>query len=354
MNSKNGLNTRLINFTTALVAVTLVVYILIVGSSILLPVIVAVIIGYFIIQLIAAFSKIPGTKITIPSPIAAMLSLIATALIIYGLTSMLSNSLGGIISEASRYQARLVSLLNHVNEILPYKINVSQLMQKISLPSLFSNLARSLTNLTGNIVVIIVYVVLLLLEYKTFHSKLKFLCRNEKRYQAAEAITDRVSNDVNIYLKVKTGASLLTALLTYITLLSFGIQYAQFWAVLIFILNFIPTVGSIVAIIITLLAVSIQLTTLSSFFILTGLLVAIQFIVGNLIEPRFMGKSLNLSPLVILIALAFWGAIWGVLGMLLCVPLMTILNIVLAKFESTRAIPMLLSANPEACGDDFK
>lgn len=77
-------------------------------------------------------------------------------------------------------------------------------------------------------------------------------------------------------------------------------------------------------------------------------LIAIQFVIGNIIEPKFLGKNLNLSPLVILLALAFWGSIWGILGMLLCVPLMTIINIVLLRFENTRHFAVYFSADPES------
>ncbi len=122
-----------------------------------------------------------------------------------------------------------------------------------------------------------------------------------------------------------------------------GLDFAEFWALLIFFLNYIPNIGAIVATAFPSLLALIQFQNWLPFIIITSALTTIQFIVGNLIEPRYLGKSLNLSPLVMLIALAVWGAIWGVIGMFLAVPITVMMIIIFAHFEKTRGLAILLS-----------
>jgi len=88
----------------------------------------------------------------------------------------------------------------------------------------------------------------------------------------------------------------------------------------------------------------VQFSSFSHFFLVLALIGAVQIVVGNLLEPRIMGQTLNISPLVVIISLTFWGAIWGVLGMLLSVPIMVMLIIIFAQFENTKSIAVLLSA----------
>ena len=137
----------------------------------------------------------------------------------------------------------------------------------------------------------------------------------------------------------------MTGVLSYLVLVTVGVDFAALWGMLIFLLNFIPTIGSILAVIPPILLSLVQFKGLTPFFIVMSSLISIQIIIGNILEPRLAGKSLNLSPLVILLSLVLWGKIWGIVGMFLCVPITVILNIVLANFESTKSIAIMLSAN---------
>ena len=137
--------------------------------------------------------------------------------------------------------------------------------------------------------------------------------------------------------------SILTGVLSYFALVLLGIDAPIFWAFLIFILNYIPTVGSLIA------------TTFPSIFamlqfgeIMPGVWVliivgAIQLVVGNYIDPKLTGDSLNVSPLIVILGLAFWGAIWGIIGMFLSVPITVMLIIIFSEIPSTRPIAILLT-----------
>lgn len=341
------INDRILNFTVTLIALYLTVNILVVGKSILIPLVTAIVIWYLLVRLIQTFSHIPFTKVSLPKSLALLLALIATGSIIYLVIDMVSSSLNGIVGQAPLYQAKIQSIVAWINEISGGKIDMQQVLQSINLTRLFSDLAVTLTGVAGNLGLITVYVVFLMLEFETFDSKLKAIANKPSKLKTSREIIGRIITDINAYMKIKTLVSLATAISTYFILYSFGVSYPQFWALLTFILNFIPTIGSVIAVAVTLLAVSIHFTVFTTFLMMAGLMLSVHFVIGNIIEPRYMSKNLNLSPLVILLSLAFWGAIWGVLGLFLCVPLMTIINIVLSKFERTRYLAILLSADPE-------
>ena len=139
--------------------------------------------------------------------------------------------------------------------------------------------------------------------------------------------------------------SLVTAALSWAVLALIGCQNASFWALVIFMLNFIPVVGSLLSVVFPALLVLVQFGSFGPFFASLILLTAIQIGVSNVLEPRLMGSSLNLSPMAILVALAVWGGLWGVAGMFLCVPITVIVMIVCAHFQSTRPMAVLLSAD---------
>lgn len=128
-------------------------------------------------------------------------------------------------------------------------------------------------------------------------------------------------------------------------MVAIGVDYAEFWALIIFLLNYIPTIGSMLAVLFPSMLAIVQFGTVLHPVLTLCLLGGVQFAIGNLIEPRLMGRSLNLSPLVIMLALTFWGAIWGITGMLLCVPITVILMIIFSEFKQTRPIAIMLSAD---------
>ncbi len=109
-------------------------------------------------------------------------------------------------------------------------------------------------------------------------------------------------------------------------------------------LNYIPTIGSLIGVVFPALLTLVQFAALGPFLVVTIGLGLTQFVFGNVLEPRMMGKSLNLSPLIVIVSLAVWGSIWGVTGMFLCVPITVVMMIVLAGFPQTRPIAILLSA----------
>jgi predicted PurR-regulated permease PerM len=124
-----------------------------------------------------------------------------------------------------------------------------------------------------------------------------------------------------------------------------GIDLAEFWALLIFSLSYIPYIGAWLGVIFPTALALVQFETLTPFLITAGLLALVQFACGSILEPRIMGKGLNISPMVMLLSLSIWGAIWGVVGMFLAVPLTVVVMIVCSHFAPTRPLAILLSAD---------
>jgi AI-2 transport protein TqsA len=152
-----------------------------------------------------------------------------------------------------------------------------------------------------------------------------------------------ISGGIRRYIWIKTLISLLTGALSYAVLRGLGVDFAETWALLIFFLNYIPNIGSVVGVIFPTLLALVQFDTLVPFFSIAIGLTAIQLIIGNVVDPMLTGRSLNMSSFAIVLLLAFWGTIWGVVGMFLCVPIMMLMMIVCANVPSWRWVAVLLS-----------
>ncbi len=158
-------------------------------------------------------------------------------------------------------------------------------------------------------------------------------------------LLSRINERIGQYLFVKTVVNIILGALSFIILLFFGIEFALFWAVLIAFLNYIPYIGSMIGVIFPVLLSLAQFGTLSMAGAVMVALTIAQIFVAFFLEPRMMGRAFNLSPFVVLLALAFWSSLWGLPGALLAVPLTVSLILVFAELKATRPIAVLLSAS---------
>jgi predicted PurR-regulated permease PerM len=198
----------------------------------------------------------------------------------------------------------------------------------------------------SNTFLVIIYLIFLLLEQRIFSKKLQQIFNGKHQITFKKGL-EKVKHSIESYILVKTLISFLTASLSYVILIIIGVDFAFFWAFLIFLLNYIPNIGSLIATVFPAILTLIQFDTLwPAFFVLFGI-GTIQFLIGNFIEPKAFGKSLNLSALAVILSLTFWGFIWGVVGMFLCVPITVIIMIILSNFEETKPFAILLSDDGE-------
>jgi len=210
--------------------------------------------------------------------------------------------------------------------------------------SLAFQVAGSLSNLLSKVLLIMLMVVFILLEAGTFEQKLKqaFSRRLNTTQQATQMV-----RSVQQYMAIKTAMSIATALLISLWLRLFDVPYISLWVLLAFLLNFIPNVGSIAAAIPAVLIAWLDTDLYIAGGVAIGYLI-VNVGIGNIVEPRLMGRGLGLSPLVIFCSMVFWGWVLGPVGMLLSVPLTMTVHIVLNGFDDTRWIATLMGAGTTA------
>ena len=221
----------------------------------------------------------------------------------------------------------------------------------------FATVANSVSGLSGDLMLILIYVAFLFSAQAGWTHKLDNIFPDPARREQVRLIGNDARLSIERYLWVQTVISAIITLFTYFSLLALGVQNALFLSALIFVLNYIPTVGSIAAALVPPLFALVQPGVPawlpasgpeSSYLyaaIVFGVVSFWQFSIGNFIQPRMMGDSLNLSALVVLLALAIWGVIWGIPGMFLSAPLTVLMMILFAQSKETRWIAILLSAD---------
>ncbi len=336
---------KLQNFILACFLAALIFYLLIVGQSILLPLVIAIVFWYLINLIAGLFGKIGAGGKPLPPMLCYILSFLTFLAIIRGVVELVASNISGVVRVAPVYQANLEMRWESLLEFLRIKEEptLAQLTEVIDLGQFITGLAASLTNIAANMGIIFIYVIFLLLEQSNFSDKVAGLANSPEKEKRARLLIEKINEDVRKYISIKMLTSSATGVLSYIFLKVVGVDFAEFWALLIFLLNFIPTIGSIVATIFPSLITLVQFDTFTPFFLVLGGVSLIQLMIGNFMEPRLMGNSLNLSPLIILLNLSLWGLIWGIPGMFLCVPLLVISMIVFSHVPETRPIAILLS-----------
>ncbi|CAM2968625.1 AI-2E family transporter [Legionella worsleiensis] len=338
---------RIMNFTAALILVWICGYLLIAGRGLLIPLVIAIFIWHLLNTINSGMQRIPYIGFRFPNWVSMILSLIVVAIMAKILINIIGNNVNDVIAAAPRYQDNLVTITNKLEQKFHIKAfaDIDSIIKNLSIQTMVLNIYNVFTTLTSSAVLISLYVVFLFVEQHYFSQKLDAFFPQIEHRKLVKNIVSHITKDTQTYLGIKTFLSFITATSSWLIMKWVHLDFAEFWALLIFFLNYIPNIGAIVATAFPAALALIQFESWLPFIEVTSGIVAIQFAVGNFLEPKLLGKSLNLSPLVILFALGLWGAIWGILGMFLSVPITVMMMIVFAHFDSTRPIAVLLSQN---------
>ncbi len=273
--------------------------------------------------------------------------------------SLMASGIARFGGQAADYESRINSLIadGYGLFMLSDAPTLSELLFGGVGQRLLSGLADTTRSLSENLLLIFIYIAFLFLAQHTWSGKLDAIFRDPDQREQARNVGDAARRGIETYLWTQTVISALITLLTWLTLSVLEVQNALFLSALIFVLNYIPTIGSIVAAFVPLLFALVQPSipgwvpadAPTDSYVYAGIVFASvsfwQFSIGNFVQPRMMGDSLNLSALVVLLALAIWGAIWGIPGMFLSAPLTVLMMILFAQSRSTRWIAILLSAD---------
>jgi len=337
---------KVVAVNATLLSIIAFCYLLYIWSSLILPFVIALFVSFWIISVANFFH----TKLNINTFLAYLSSFVSFFVFFFIVGWIINTNINEITKpeNINFYQNRIETISTPILDYLTkFDVNEEAIRQKllksINFSSLFSNITWAIASIVSSAGLIVIYILFILLEHRYFKNKLELIASNPIKKARLNSIISKIKNDVRAYFFIKTLTSITTWVLSYIVLVLFKVDFALFWGFSIFILNFIPTIWSIIAVSIISIFAIIQFWFNLTWITLVSSLIWIQILIWNIVEPKLMWSKLNLSPLVILLSLWLWGSIWGIIWMLLSVPIMVIINIVLSKFDSTKPISILLS-----------
>ena len=279
----------------------------------------------------------------LPGPLAILLVVLLILSLGLLLAAIIGSSLDSFRQDMPIYSAKLSAMSEAIQQWLSLRgirIDASQWQSSFdpgSVMGLVGNTLASFGSVMTNAVMILLTVIFILAENMNFGDKLKMA----RGSASSQQWLSKFSESVHSYLAIKAAISAVTGILIFIWLQILGVDYAVLWGLLAFLLNFVPTVGSFIAAVPAVLLALVQLGLGHAGLTLAGFVV-VNFLMGSAIEPRWMGRGLNLSPLVVFVSLVLWGWVLGPVGMLLSIPLTIMIKIALESQDSTRWISIML------------
>jgi predicted PurR-regulated permease PerM len=330
------------NLAIHLFVIIAIGYLLFIGKSLFFPLIAA----FFICCIIAAMVETCCKRFPfIPRSVAFTGSLFLLFSIILVPLQVVAAKVPAIIESLPEYEANIYALFSDIASLMPTASQsfLDGLRSNIDIATIITVLANGIKNFTSNFILVLVYVGFILAEKKNIQNKISTL-KNDNAASLLK-IVSHISSRVSTYVWLKMQLSILTALISYFIMIIIGLDFPESWALLVFVLNFIPNLGSIIATLSLALFALVQFETATPAFLILISIGTLQFCIGSILEPRYIGDSINLSPLVILISLVLWGNLWGIGGLFFSIPMTVIAKIILWEFDKTRYISVLLSGN---------
>jgi predicted PurR-regulated permease PerM len=329
-----------------------IIAVIAVGAALawLAPILTPLALAMFLAVMIDGFGRVIRQRLPMLPPAAALpVAILISIGLFFGVAVFIADNAAAFANQLISYTPRLNGLIRQVSETFNLNIppTVDELFQQLNPTRYLGTVAKSLQSFGQNAVFVLIYLGFIIASGRKFERKIVGLWpERTERTDAMEAFLS-IRNGVERYLWVQTVTGLILGVGSGVAMAIIGLDNAVFWAFLIFLASYIPIIGGIVGTLVPPVYALVQFPTFWPAIILFGVLQAIQFVVGNVIQPRMQGDSLNIDPVVVLLALAFWGAIWGVAGMFLSTPLTTMMMVILAQFPGARWIAVLLSENGE-------
>ncbi len=329
--------------STAVLATIACGFVLYVLARILTPLALAV----FLLISIEGLARVLTQRARLPKW-ASLPASIGVVVAVFGLAVwLISSNAAQIARDSSPYVDRLNALLQGgaarlgLHEVP----TISGLVHQLN-PSRYTGvIAAGVGHLLESAVFVLVYLGFLLASRHNFEGKLRQLFADRTREEEALLIFGRIRRGVESYIWVQTVVGIIIASASALLMWAVGLSNILFWTFLIFLSNYIPAIGAAIGV---LLPALFGLVNLDSAWVSVALVVgleAIHFTVSHVVQPRMQGKSLNLDPIVVLLALAFWGLLWGLPGAFLSTPLTVVAMAICAEFGTTRGVAVLLSAD---------
>lgn len=333
-----------------IIATTAIGFVLHESAEILAPFALAIFV-WLVMEGFARQIRRPAPKL--PAWVAHLIAISIVTGTVVVCIGVLRGAVVDFAAKSDHYEVRINQLIAQVYAMLGLSDapKLSTLLFSDASVRFVQPVLTSVRGMASDLILILIYVAFLYVSAASFPRKIVRLFPKHDHRDQAVAMMKEIRRAMEQYLWVQTALSIITTALTYITLLAVGLDNALFWAFVIFVLNYIPTIGSIIAAFLPALFAVAQATwpdymptdPMWCALIVFGAVSVWQFAIGNFVGPRMTGSSLNISALVVLLSLAVWGALWGLTGMFLSAPLTVLIMIVLAQIPGARWIAILLS-----------
>ena len=348
-----------VNYTKGIFYILLCIGIIAVGTvlkltaEVVLPITVAIFLGLVFQPVINTFH----TKFRIPTILGIVIIFLLLFVLIFSIGTLLVSSSKAILTLYPKYEERFLTIYVAVAEIfnLPYDSDLSlfnnlwnQLGVRNAIQSMAVSFSNNLITFARNLTVVALFVVFLLMEMGLFKAK-AIAALDGKTPGRITLIMRDIIQQVTKYISVKFFISLLTGIFVFLGTWVVNLDFPIIWGFLAFVLNFIPNFGSIISGILTTFFALVQFWPKPGPVIWVGfLMLAVNMILGNFVEPKVQGRNLGLSPFIIIISLSVWGWLWGFLGMILAVPMMVILKIVCENISFLQPLSIFMGSKPPA------
>ena len=314
--------------------------------SILTPLLLAL----FLLLLIQGFARSLRRRLPmIPDRLAIPIALVSITGLFAVSVWLAADTATAFVGEAQSYRDRLNQLLEQTSAMLGLSSSptLQSLWAQVDVSRYAGMVGRGLQNVGSTLVFVLVYLGFLIASRACFGAKAARLFTDEHRREKAERLFGRISEGVESYIWVQTVTGAMIAGASAVIMAACGLSHVLFWTFIIFLSSYIPILGGAVGVLIPPLFGLLESDGLLRPLLMFVGLQVVQFVVANVVLPRMQSSSLNLDPVVVLLSLAFWGALWGVTGAFLSTPLTLLVMVTLAEIPSTRWLAVLLSADGE-------
>ena len=314
----------------------------------LAPILTPLALAMFLAVMVDGFARVLQHRLPHMSKRAAMPLAILISILLFGGTAFfVAINATGFLTELTGYTPRLDAILAQVAHLVGMRRPPTMvgIIQGLDAGKWLGLAARAVQDFTSTAIFVLIYLAFILASRYGWERKAIGLFPHREERQEAVLAFLRIRDGVERYLFVQTITGLMVAGLSWIAMAAVGLNDSFLWALLIFIAVYIPVAGGIFAGVAPPLFALVQFDGYARAVILLAALQTIGVIIGNVIYPRMQGRSLNIDPVMVLLALAFWSAIWGVTGAFLSTPLTVMAMVILAQFDGSRWIAVILSAD---------
>ena len=324
-----------------------------IAAKVLIPVVLAILLSLVLVPIASVLNR----KLKIPNILCIILVLAALILVVFFVGTILLSSIRTIVEQYPKYEQRFLVIYEHIAAImeLPFDEGLSlftNLWMQEGVRTFIQDLAIALStklfSLIKDFSMVVLFCFFFMSEFRYFNTKMEFAFADVMPNKIRSMITN-ITNQVIKYISVKFFISLLTGIIVYIGCLCTGLNFPMLWGFIAFVMNFIPTIGSIFSCVTTILFALLQFwPSPLPVIVISIILIGINTLLGNIIEPKIQGENLGLSPFIIIVALSVWGWIWGFAGMVISVPLMVVIKIICENIEFLKPVSILFGTLPAA------